>query len=65
MGMIPEVPAVRVLDLWIPVGLLKQGRAKPNTEVARHEDSTDWTRTSYQLGVADKETNVNPSWLPI
>ena len=65
MGMIPEVPAVRVLGLWIPVGLLKQGRAKPNTEVAQHEDSTDWTRMSCQLGVEDKKTNVNPSWLLI
>ena len=65
MGMIPEVPAVRVLGLWIPVGLLKQGRAKPNTEVARHEDSTDWTCTSYQLGVEDKEIYVNPNWLHI
>ena len=65
MGMIPGVPAVRVPGLRIPVGLLKQGRAKPNTEVAQHEDSTDWTRTSYQLGVEDKETNVNPSWLTI
>ena len=65
MGMIPGVPAVRVPGLRIPVGLLRQGRVKLNTEVAQHEDSTDWTRTSYQLGVEDKEIYVNPNWLHI